>query len=205
VRLALLGPADSNVAMLARAAATALQRLAADKVIYLGGDDALDRLVMGWARMIGAEPSLVDRLADDDGGILAGDADAIMAEIERERARRRLVSLRTLGGPGTRALEILNERIVVLVDDKSVLDEEDLLPATIIAFGKGDPVIRRVGTRVFVAPGHPAKGVEGLAVLDEGEGAVGITVSLHDVDGEVIARDYVETSRSAKLKVHGAV
>ena len=205
MRVALLGPADSNVAMLARAAASALQRLAVDKVIYLGGDDALDQLVVGWARMIGVEESLVVRLASDDGGILAGDSDAIFAEVERERARRRLVSLRTLEGPGTRALEILNERIVVLVDDKSVLDEEDLLPATIIAFGKGDPVIRRVGTRVFVSPGHPAKGSEGLALLDEGEGAIGITVTLHDVDGAVTHRDFVETSRSAKLKIHGAV
>ena len=205
MRLALLGPADSNVAMLARAAATALERLAADKVIYLGGDDALDRLVFEWARMMGAESSLVDRLADDDGGILAGNDAAIRAEVERERARRRLMALRTLEGPGMRALELLNERIVVLVDDKSVLDEEDLLPATIIAFGKGDKVIRRVGTRVFVAPGHPAKGTEGLALLDEGEGAIGITVTLHDVDGAVTQRDFVETSRSAKLKVHCAV
>lgn len=205
MRLALLGPADSNVAMLGRAAATALQRLAADRVIYLGGDDALDRLVLGWARMIGVEHTIVSRLADDDGGILAGDSEAILAEVERERARRRLQSLRTLAGAGSRALEILNERIVVLVDDKSVLDEEDLLPATIIGFGKGDPVIRRVGTRVFVSPGHPAKGAEGLALLEEGEGAVGITVTLHDVDGGVTHREFVETSRSAKLKVHGAV
>jgi len=191
--------------MLARAAATALQRLAADKVIYLGGDGALDELVVLWARMIGAEDALVDRLAGDDGGILAGDAGAVQAEVDREHARRRMLSLRTLAGPGLRALELLNERVVVLVDDKSVLDEEDLLPATIIAFGKGDSVIRRVGSRVFVSPGHPAKGAEGLAMLDEGEGSVGITVTLHDVDGATTQREFVETSRSAKLKVHGAV
>ncbi|MBI1800465.1 MAG: methyltransferase domain-containing protein [Chloroflexi bacterium] len=45
MRLALLGPADGDISALARGAASALDKLEADRVVYLGGDDAMDQVV----------------------------------------------------------------------------------------------------------------------------------------------------------------
>ena len=204
VRLALLGPCEGDLWALARAATTALDVLVADQVVYLGTDGALDFVVEEWAQAIGVDASIDDRLRADP-SLLDADPQIIAEEVERERARLRLGRLRTVAGPGLRALEILNDRVVLLVDDKAVLDEEDLLPATIIVFGKGQPTVRRIGSRTFACPGASNVAGQGLLLLDEGEGAVGIALTLLDVEGAEKQRDFVETTRAAKLRVHGAV
>lgn len=204
MRLALLGPCDGDLWALARGATSALDLLDADQVVYLGVDGALDYIVEEWALSIGIDAPIDDRLRADP-SLLDGDPDVIEGEVERERARLRLARLRSIAGPGLRALEIMNDRVVLLVDDKAVLDEEDLLPATIIVFGKGSPTVRRIGSRTFAAPGRLDKPNEGLLVLDEGAGGVGITVTLHDREGVEKQRERVETSRAAKLRVHGTV
>lgn len=183
-----------------------MRTLDADPIVYLGVDDALDVVALGWATMIGAARPLEERIS----AVLDGDANKLASEVGRERSRRRLMRLRSIPGAGVRCVEMLADRIVLLVDDKSILDEEDLLPATVIAFGRGDPTVRRVGSRVFLSPGSPSRKGEGLLLLDDGQSvadgvASGIAVSLHDVDGAVTQREFIEVSRSAKLRVHGAV
>jgi hypothetical protein len=204
VRLALLGPCEGDLWALARAATTALDRLVADQVVYLGTDGALDFVVEEWAQAIGVDAAIDDRLRADP-SLLDAEPQVIAEEVERERARLRLGRLRSIAGPGLRALEILNDRVVLLVDDKAVLDEEDLLPATIIVFGKGDATVRRIGSRTFTCPGPSNVQGQGLMLLDEGEGGLGIALTLLDAEGTEKQRDYVETTRAAKLRVHGAV
>jgi hypothetical protein len=99
------------------------------------------------------------------------------------------------------AMKVLRERTV---DDKKELDEEDLLPATFIVFGRGEPTIRRVGSRVFLCPGAIAKRTEGIVLLDEGEHTGSVIASLHDVDGAVVQREVLDTTRGSKMKVQGA-
>jgi len=204
VRIALLGPSEGDLYALARAASVSLDELDADQVVYLGTDGALDYVVEEWASALGVGAPIDERLRADP-SLLDADPEQIAEEVERERARLRLGRLRSLAGPGLRALEILNDRVVLLVDDKAVLDEEDLLPATIIVFGKGEALVRRIGSRTFASPGYLNKPGEGVLVLDEGEGANAITLTLHDVEGVEKQRDLVETSKAAKLRVHGAV
>jgi hypothetical protein len=204
VRLALLGPCEGDLWALARAATTALDTLVADQVVYLGTDGALDHVVEEWAQTIGVDATIDDRLRSDP-SLLDAEPAVIAEEVERERARLRLGRLRTLAGPGLRALEILNDRVVLLVDDKAVLDEEDLLPATIIVFGKGEPTVRRIGSRTFACPGALNVRGQGVILLDEGEASVNIALTLFDAEGAEKQRDFVETSRTAKLRVHGAV
>ncbi len=201
MRIGLLGPSDGDLVALAKASSTAVDRLGAQQVIYLGADGALDRVVAAWAEGLGVDLP-IDQRPEEVRALLDADLPTLRSALDHEHARRRFGVFRALGGPGLRALEILNDRVVVMVDDKSVLDEEDLLPATVIVFGRGDATIRRVGTRVFIAPGHPTRGNEGICLLDEGEGNVGISVTLHDVGGATKQKDFIETSRSAKLKVH---
>lgn len=200
MRLALLGSCDGDVAALARAAHASLSKLHADRIVYLGGDDALDAVIYAWADIIDAVDPLewrVDALIDES-------PDRLDDAIARERARAKLRAFRSLEAPGVRSIELLHDRVVLLVDDKKELDEEDLLPATFIVFGKGEPTIRRVGTRVFLCPGAIAKRREGIIMLDEGEHTGSVLATLHDIDGNVTQREILDTTRSAKMKVQGA-
>lgn len=200
MRLALLGSCDGDVAALARAAHTSLSKLHADRVVYLGGDDALDAVIYAWADMIDAVDPLewrVDALIDES-------PDRLDDAIARERARAKLRAFRSLPAAGVRSIELLHDRVVLLVDDKKELDEEDLLPATFIVFGKGEPTVRRVGSRVFLCPGAVAKRREGIVLLDEGDHTGSVIATVHDVDGNVVMREVLDTARAAKLKVQGA-
>jgi len=201
VRLALLGPADGDISALARGAASALDKLEADKVVYLGVDDAMDQVVAGWTTLLGASLPLTARAA----ALLDADATTLRAELEREHARRRLGRLRSLAGPKARAIELMQERLVLMVDDKAILDEEDLLPASVIVFGRGEPTLRRVGTRVFLCPGMPAKRTQGLLLLDEGDPLTGLVAVHYDIEGEQVSREVLDTSKSVKLRVQGAM
>ncbi|GAC1351583.1 MAG: hypothetical protein NVS3B20_02830 [Polyangiales bacterium] len=202
MRLALLGPSQGDLPALARGAASALQTLHADSVVYLSSDGALDAVVEGWTELLGATPPLAERVS----AILDADAATIRAEIDRERAKRRLSLLRSLPFEDARSIEMLNDRLVLLVEDSAVLDEEDLLPASVIVFGLGPAMLRRVGSRVFLSPGLPCHRSEGLLLLEEGgPGAVGLNVLHCDVDGQVKSREFIEATRSARLRVQGAV
>ena len=201
MRLALLGPCDGDTAALARACATALDRLEADRVVYLSTDGALDAVVVAWAQLLGAEAPLDERVA----ALLDAGADRLALEVKNERARRRLERLHALPRPGVRVIELLHDRIVLLVDDKSSLDEEDLLPASIIVFGRGEPTVRRVGTRVFLAPGHVKRRDQGILVLEEVVGGTpAIRATLFDVEGGEKHRETIDAQRAARLRVHGA-
>ena len=197
VRLALVGPCDGDVAALSRAVATAIEQLHADHVVYLGTDDALDTVIEGWMSVLAVESSLMARAS----AVLDADASAIARTIEAEKQRRRLQCVHALAGPGVRSIELMHERIVLMIDDKATLDEEDLLPATVIAFGRGTATIRRVGSRIFVAPGLCAARTEGLLLIDEEVEAGVIGISLCDVAGVVTMRESFDTTRSAKMKV----
>ena len=201
MRLALLGPADGDVSALARGAASALDKLEADRVVYLGIDDAMDQVVAGWAALLGASLPLATRAA----ALLDADATTIHAELEREHARRRLGRLSSLAGPKARAIELMQERLILLVDDKAILDEEDLIPASVIVFGRGEPTLRRVGSRVFICPGMPAKRTQGLLLLDEGDALSGLIAVQCDLDGEQVSREVLDTGKSVKLRVQGAI
>ena len=43
----------------------------------------------------------------------------------------------------------------MLLYDKALLDEEDILPASLLIFGKHPvPLVRQVGSRTFISPGE---------------------------------------------------
>lgn len=199
MRLALLGPCDDDVAALARAAHSTLVHLAADRVIYLAADDALDCVVYGWAELLNAVEPLEHRIE----AILDERAERLDDALAREGLRQQLRAFRSLPAASTRSLEMLHDRMVLLVDDKKELDEEDLLPATFIVFGRGEPTIRRVGSRVFLCPGSPAKRTEGIVMIDEGDVQGSVVATLHGIDGAVVQREVLDITRGAKMKVQG--
>lgn len=201
MRLCLIGPVDGRAPVLARAVAVALDQLRADAIVYLGVDDALDIVGAAWMSLLGVEAPLAERVA----AVVDADAEAIHQTLQAEHLARRLSRVRALASATSRSVELVHDRIVLLVADKADLDEEDLLPASLIIFGRGSPTLRRVGTRVFLSPGTPGKAGEGILLLDEGEGDGTVTVTFCDVAGVVRQREVLEATRGARVRVQGAV
>jgi hypothetical protein len=203
MRLGILGPAQGDLHALARGAQHLLDEAHVEKILYLSDDDALDRIVEEWARgLVGPDPS--------EGALFARAArcaalapEAIDAFVASERARLRLKVLVSLP-LGQRTIEIMDGRVVLFVFDKGTLDEEDIVAASLLVFGKSAaPLIKKVGSRTFLAPGPigAGGGGGGAAVLDDSGG--GVRIELMNAQGEVTVRDVVGSAQGAKMRVQG--
>jgi hypothetical protein len=81
---------------------------------------------------------------------------------------------------------LLDDRIVLLVHDKAVLDEEDIANAHVIVYGLSEEAqLRRFGKRAFFTPGPLASGRVGILESSE----EGLTVALYDVSGMPVLRE----------------
>lgn len=202
MRLGILGPAQGDLRALAQGARLLLDEGRADRVLYLSDDDALDHVVHTWARgLVGPNPSesaLFARAA----GCAGADPEAIDAFVASEQARVRLRALASLPR-GRRTIELLDSRVVLFVFDKATLDEEDIIAATVLVFGKGTaPLIKKVGPRTFLSPGPLGTEEGGAAILDDGGG--GLRIEILNVRGVVTARETLGgLVHSAKMRVQG--
>jgi len=203
MRLGVLGPSDGDLVLLAQAAQVLLDEAKVERVIYLGADDALDRVVGAWAReLVGMDPR--DSLIFDRAAHVCADAEPeeIEAFVAGERARRRLRVFTTVPPPPRRTMELFDGRVAVIVHDKAALDEDDIAGASYLIFGRSDaPILHRVGSRTFIAPGPLAAGAEGgIAVIDDQGG--GVTVELLEPDGAVKRKERLDQRvGNAKLRV----
>jgi len=203
MRLGLLGPAGRDVVALGRAAEFLLNTARVHRAIYLGNEGALDRAVAAWAKkLVGSDPS-------DDGAWAraarvaeAGSAVEIDKFVQTERARLRLKSLEALPETG-RTIEMIGGRVAILIHDKSMLDEEDLVAATLLFFGKSDaPLVHRIGPRWFVTPGPIGLAGSGMAVVDDDR--EGVQVTLYDATGVVVRRELLDVPGSTDATEGGA-
>lgn len=202
MRLGILGPAQGDLPALARAAQHLLDDLKADRILYLSDDDALDLVVASWARdLVGSDPSeqvLYERAAARCALASPREIDEFVAH---ERARHRLKVFSSLPSSPRRTIEILDGRVVLFVFDKATLDEEDIAAASVLVFGKSTgPVIKRVGSRIFLSPGPIQSADGGRALLDDRDG--GVRIRLIDAAGHVTAEE-VAGQRVAAMKVQG--
>jgi hypothetical protein len=203
MKFGVLGPANGDAAALERAAKLLLFEHEAEQVIYLGPDDhAIDRLVLDWARAwVGIDAS--------DDGLWARAAEVcrtasaleIDAFISRERRRERLKDLKCLASASLRTVEILDGRVAVLIHDKGLLDEEDILPASLLIFGKSPaPLFRQVGARTFVSPGELRAARGGVAIFsDEPSGE--FAVSFYEPGGALVERRVLPARPSGRVHV----
>jgi hypothetical protein len=204
MRLGLLGPADGNVDGLARAAEVLVEQVKVDRAIYLGADGALDQAVAAWAaRVVGSDPS--DDAAWKRAAEVAvrGTPTEIDAFVARERARQRLRVLEGLpAGGGARTVEMVGDRVAVLLYDKGGLDEEDIFAASLLVYGKSsEPLVKKIGARWFVTPGSINSPGGGAAVLDDdGEE---IVASVYAADGSCTLREPIAIARATKMKIQG--
>ncbi len=130
-----------------------------------------------------------------------GTPQAIDALLESERAVRSLERLRTLPPPPARAVEMLGDRICLVVHDKKILDEEDIANAAVIVYGASpERLLKRFGPRYFFTPGPLAEdGVLGVLEFDDEGHAAILTV---DMKGVELDRDPV-LSGSSRMTVSG--
>jgi hypothetical protein len=203
MRLGLLGPAGSDVGALGRAAEFLLNGARVHRAIYLGIDGALDDAVAAWARkLIGDDPSddAAWRRAADIAA--SGTTEQIDEFVQTERARLRLKSLETLPEELSRTIEMVGDRVAVLIHDKAMLDEEDILAASLLFFGKSEgPLVRKIGARWFVTPGPIGSEGGGIAVIDDESEE--ITVTIYDSTGNPLQREALSVQRPTKLRVQG--
>jgi len=203
VRLGLIGPANGDLAGLARTAEFLLNGARVSRAIYLGDDDALEETVGLWAEsLVGSDPS-------DDGAFrraavlaVGGDPKAIDAFIAAERERLRLRKLESLPRGGARTIEMIGDRVAVVIHDKANLDEEDIFSASFLIYGKSDsPLIRKIGPRWFLSPGPVDAAGGGAIVLDDSVDPIAAT--LYDSDGLAIRTEVLVTGRGTKMSVQG--
>lgn len=189
MRLGLLGPAGGDVNALEQGARFLLEREQADRIIYLGIDGALDRLVLDWARrLVGDEDPSDDALfrrAVDR--CLHASSEAIDSFIEAERERERLKTLECLPRASARVIEMLHGRVAILLYDKSKLDAEDLRAATLLVYGRSaEPVIHRdESSKIYVSPG-PLSSRSGIALLDSHRESGELRIRIFDLLGEIV-------------------
>lgn len=205
MRLALLGPAEGQVDALGAAARFVLDTRRVDRAVYLGVDGALDAVVSSWAvDLVGEDPSEERVFSRAVRHSLRAGPEEIDRYIEAERARARLRSFESLPEVDTRVIEMLGGALVVMIYDKALLDEEDMLPARILVFGKSRAsVVKQVGQRWFLSPGSFAPAGDGglmtLEDLDEG-----VFLTCYDKALGEIRTERIAVPRGAKLKVSGA-
>jgi hypothetical protein len=204
MRLGILGPANGDFTALARGAQHLVDTARVEKVLYLGNDDALDRVVENWGReLVGENPDEVAVFGRAASRCARATPEVIDAFVESERARLRLKVFVSLPRAPQRTIEILDGRLVVLVHDKASLDEDDIAAAALIVFGRSSqPLIKKVGPRTFLSPGLLGCETGGRAVLDDAGG--GIRFEILAADGRATSQDAIGAPvTGAKMRVQG--
>ncbi len=178
MRIGLLGPAEGKKEELREAIEFLLGDVSVDQAIYLGKEeDTIGEVITEWAREIfDGEPGEEAFLEKAVQLAIDGSPDEIADLLGAESSLRHLGAIRKLPPPPARAVEMMGDRIILAVHDKSVLDEEDIANASLIVYGNGkEAELRRFGTRYFLTPGPVAAGRVAVLELEE-DGNVAIAI-----------------------------
>ncbi len=208
MRLGIIGPAKGDVRAVARAVECLLDVVGVQKVLYLATDGALDIVAKAWARsLVGNNPNEDSLFARATVRCANASPEAIDSFVSAERARGRLRALASLPEGNRRTVEIFDGRVTLFVYDKAILDEEDVVGATLFVYGRSaEPKVKRIGTRMFITPG-PLDGPQGgLAVLGEGPNG-GVRIEIRNIDGSILSEEMLGGTGSMlpgiKMRVQG--
>ena len=180
MRLGFIGPAKSDIAALERAAELLICDLEVDTVIYLGEDEAL-RAFMAKHESDAGDAPLEQQVAEV---AASGTADEIEEVLRKLRGARYLGKLRIAPPAPRRAMEMLDDRIALIVRNKSTIGEEDVINSNIVVYGDGNELMfKRFGPRCFFSPG-PLE-TEHLGLLDDESETGGVVLKALTLSGEV--------------------
>jgi hypothetical protein len=195
MRLGFIGPADTDADALEQAAKLLICDFEADAVIYLGEDDALLEFVAAHESEDNEHP-IEQRVAQV---AATGSPDDIEDVLRKLRGALYLGKLRIAPPPPTRAMEMLDDRIVLIVRHKSTIGEEDVINSNIVVYGDADELMfKRFGPRCFFSPGPLDDGHVGL--LDDQSEAGGVVLKAIDLSGDVWWSEPIQ-GRGAKVMV----
>jgi len=199
MRLGFIGPADTDSAALEAAAKLLIIEYEVDQVVYLGEDQALQDFVATHAPSGDREEDAalleqrVARVAATGSPTDIGDL------VRRLRSERYLEKLRVAPSPPTRLMEMLDDRIVLIVRLKASIGEEDVVNSNVVIYGDArELMFKRFGPRCFFSPGPLEGGL--LGILDDESEAGGVELKAVDVDGKVIWTEPIQ-GRGAKVMV----
>ncbi|HTM46170.1 MAG TPA: hypothetical protein VL137_14520 [Polyangiaceae bacterium] len=202
MRLGLIGPVGSQAQQLRSVCEFLLDRCRVERAIYLGLDDQLDRTTEAWGReILGGEASEEALWIKAGERCCSDEREHTGNFVEQTRRFRALRAFHCMPGEFTRSVEILGGHLAILIHDKAALNEEDILPARYLIYGKGSaPLIKQVGQRWFLCPGSLDSA--GVIVLDD-TGAAGIDLKLYDGQCALVRSERLSTLSAAKLTVSG--
>ena len=195
MRLGFIGPAKTDAAALERAAKLLICDLEVDTVIYLGEDDALREFLAVHTNEENGE-SIEQQVAEV---AATGSPDQIADVLRRLRGARYLGKLRVAPAPPTRAMEMLDDRIVLIVRNKSTIGEEDVINSNLVVYGDGiELMFKRFGPRCFFSPGPLDDGHVGL--IDDQSETGAVVLEAIDMNGDLRWRESIQ-GRGAKIMV----
>lgn len=208
MRLGIIGPAKGDLRLLARAIECLLDNVGVQKVLYLAPDGALDIVARAWARfLVGNNPNEDSLFARATVRCANASSQAIEGFVAAERARARLRALSSLPEGNKRTVEFFDGRVTLFMYDKSILDEDDVVGASLFVYGRSaEPKVKRIGSRMFITPGPLAGSQGGLAVLGEGPNG-GVRVEIRNIDGSILSEEQLGGTGSMlpgiKMRVQG--
>jgi hypothetical protein len=96
-------------------------------------------------------------------------------------------------------MEMLDDRIVLIVRNKSTIGEEDVINSNLVVYGDGSELMfKRFGPRCFFSPGPLDDGHVG--VIDDQSETGGVVLEAIDVNGVLRWREPIQ-GRGAKVMV----
>ena len=195
MRLGFIGPAGPDSMALERAAMLLIVDFEVDRVIYLAEDDGLRDFVD--RHDTEATGSAIEQ--DVAEAAATGSPADLEAVLRRLRGARYLSKLRVAPRSPTRAMEMLDDRIVLIVRQKASIGEDDVANANLVVYGDANELMfKRFGPRCFFSPGPLSAGHVG--VLDEHSEAGGVALTAVDLSGEIWWTETIQ-GRGAKVMV----
>jgi hypothetical protein len=195
MRLGFIGPAGTDATSLEEAAKLLICDFEADTIIYLAEDQALrDFITAHESRDSGrAIEQQVAQVA------ATGSPEDIEDVLRKLRGARYLGKLRTAPPPPRRAMEMLDDRIVLIVRNKGTIGEEDVINSNVVVYGDAKELMfKRFGPRCFFSPGPLDLGHVGL--LDDHSETGGVVLKAIDLSGDVTWNEPIQ-GRGAKVMV----
>ncbi len=195
MRLGFIGPAKTDAAALEQAAKLLICDFEVDTVIYLGEDDALREFVAAHESE-NSTHTVEQRVAEV---AATGSPDDIGDVLRELRGAHYLSKLGVVPPPPTRAMEMLDDRIVLVVRNKSTIGEEDVINSNVVVYGDATELMfKRFGPRCFFSPGPLDSGHVGL--LDDRSETGGVVLKAIKLSGEISWSEPIP-GRGAKIMV----
>ena len=195
MRFGFIGPAGTDASLLEQGVDLLIGRLEADAVLYFAADEAIRDFITAHQRDKN-DLSFEQQVA---GVAATGSPEEINRVVRSLRGARYLEKLRVVPQAPGSVIEMIDDRIIVLVRDKSSIGEEDVINSNVVVYGDAVELsFKRYGPRCFFSPG-PLDGGH-VGTLDDEAESGGVTLRAIDLDGETAWTEPIQ-GRGAKMKV----